>query len=164
MSLNENEKQYYDKVVVLYSKYGENIPEADLMHLGVVEKELGISFQRSQEIFDLVKNQAKFENEETNVLANAKNKVNGSELKSTMTTSEIHSILAEEKESLIPVENPGEINKWKVIFWYTIGLFTILFWGIGLIIIIWETIIIIKHKNKQLRYVKYQIQRDKVKQ
>ena len=42
--MNENEKQYYDKIVVLYGKYGENIPDADLMHLSVIEKELGISW------------------------------------------------------------------------------------------------------------------------
>ena len=29
MNMNENEKQYYDKIVVLYGKYGENIPDAD---------------------------------------------------------------------------------------------------------------------------------------
>lgn len=38
MNMNENEKQYYDKIVVLYGKYGENIPDADLMHLSVIEK------------------------------------------------------------------------------------------------------------------------------
>ena len=64
MNMNENEKQYYDKIVVLYGKYGENIPDADLMHLSVIEKELGISFQRSQVIFELVKSQAKLEKEE----------------------------------------------------------------------------------------------------
>lgn len=58
MNIKGNEKQYYDKIVVLYNKYGENIPDADLMHLSVIEKELGISFKRSQEIFELVKNQA----------------------------------------------------------------------------------------------------------
>lgn len=56
MNLKDNEKQYYDKIVELYNKYGDNIPDADLMHLSVIEKELGISFQRSQELFELVKN------------------------------------------------------------------------------------------------------------
>lgn len=51
-----------------------------------------------------------------------------------------------------------------VIFWYTIGFITIIFWGIGLIIMIWETIAVIRHKNKQLRYAKYLVQRDKIKQ
>lgn len=32
MNIKGNEKQYYDKIVVLYNKYGENIPDADLMH------------------------------------------------------------------------------------------------------------------------------------
>ena len=60
MNIKGNEKQYYDKIVVLYNKYGENIPDADLMHLSVIEKELGISFKRSQEIFELVKNQGSY--------------------------------------------------------------------------------------------------------
>ena len=50
MNLKDNEKQYYDKIVELYNKYGDNIPDADLMHLSVIEKELRISFQRSQEL------------------------------------------------------------------------------------------------------------------
>lgn len=44
MNMNENEKQYYDKIVVLYGKYGENIPDADLMHLSVIEKKIGNKF------------------------------------------------------------------------------------------------------------------------
>lgn len=38
MNLKDNEKQYYDKIVELYNKYGDNIPDADLMHLSVIEK------------------------------------------------------------------------------------------------------------------------------
>lgn len=69
MNIKGNEKQYYDKIVVLYNKYGENIPDADLMHLSVIEKELGISFKRSQEIFELVKNQANSDKARTYVSA-----------------------------------------------------------------------------------------------
>ena len=232
MQLKENEKQYYDKVVGLYSRYGENIPDADLMHLSVIEKELGISFQRSQEIFELVKNQAESDNGESSVspvveksedvdtVADVENKANISESEVTMSTPEKHSTsikneskfektetivssvvenkpfdeittahvevleknsklpnnekptqqvnaeehtLDAENKDLIPVEDPGDINKWKVVFWYTIGFFTIIFWGIGLIIMIWETIVVIRHKNKQLKYTKYLIQRDKIK-
>lgn len=234
MNIKGNEKQYYDKIVVLYNKYGENIPDADLMHLSVIEKELGISFKRSQEIFELVKNQANSDKagacisatvekseEKVNTVAVAENKENLSESRNVMEASEIHStsikneskiekketiattvvdnkpaeetttanvetsaknsqlqikekslqpvnakqgMVDAENKDLIPVDDPGDINKWKVIFWYTIGFLTIILWGIGLIIMIWETIAIIRHKNKQLRYAKYLIQRDKTNQ
>lgn len=163
MNMNENEKQYYDKIVVLYGKYGENIPDADLMHLSVIEKELGISFQRSQVIFELVKSQAKLE-KEAKVSAIVEGIANGSQQTKTMTSPEIHSISDAEDEDLIPVEDPGDINKWKVIFWYTIGFFAILLWGTGLFIMLLETVVIFRHKNKQLRYAKYLIQRYKIKQ
>lgn len=305
MNLKENEKKYYDKIVVLYNKYGENIPDADLMHLSVVEKELGISFKRSQELFELVKNHAKSEKveitasfandkpEEVKVAADIENNTNVSEPKKAIETPQINRIPIKNKSKiekkklflrtatedkstkeavtahdksfvedsmhknikiptkeniaahveptvnvpeqnkmgktaketitahdepfvedsmhkniemstketttsyvdplindseqqnmgkstqpvnikectldggnmdLIPVEDPGDINKWKVIFFYTIGFLTIILWGIGLIIIIWETVAIIRHKNKQLKYAKYLVQRDQRKQ
>lgn len=203
MNIKGNEKQYYDKIVVLYNKYGENIPDADLMHLSVIEKELGISFKRSQEIFELVKNQANSDKagacisatvekteEKANTVAVAENKENLSESRNVMEASEIHStsikneskiqkketivttvvdnkpaeetttanvetsaknselqikekslqpvnakqgMVDAENKDLIPVDDPGDINKWKVIFWYTIGFLTIILWGIGLI-------------------------------
>lgn len=213
MNINGNEKQYYDKIVVLYNKYGENIPDADLMHLSVIEKELGISFKRSQELFELVKNHSESEinalsatekTEEVKAAADIENNANVSEDKKTIETPKINSTsidnkstmetttsyvepLVEDSETqnmekptqpvnikectldggnmdLLPVDDPGDINKWKVIFFYTIGFLTIILWGIGLIIIIWETVAIIRHKNKQLKYAKYLIQRDQRKQ
>lgn len=195
MNLKDNEKQYYDKIVELYNKYGDNIPDADLMHLSVIEKELGISFQRSQKLFELlkkqiqsdseihstsIKNESKIEKIETIDPTVIENKPieetstadveilvkdSGSQHKEnpTQPVNAPKSMLETENKDLIPVEDPGDINNWKVIFWYTIGFITIIFWGIGLIIMIWETIAVIRHKNKQLRYAKYLVQRDKIK-
>lgn len=196
MNLKDNEKQYYDKIVGLYNKYGDNIPDADLMHLSVIEKELGISFQRSQELFELVKKQIQSDSEihstsikneskiekietiDTTVIENkpieetstadveilVKDSESQHKENPTQPVNAPKSMLETENKDLIPVEDPGDINNWKVIFWYTIGFITIIFWGIGLIIMIWETIAVIRHKNKQLRYAKYLVQRDKIKQ
>lgn len=196
MNLKDNEKQYYDKIVELYNKYGDNIPDADLMHLSVIEKELRISFQRSQELFELVKKQIQSDSEihstsikneskiekietiDTTVIENKPiEETSTADVEILVTDSESQhkenptqpvnapkSMLETENKDLIPVEDPGDINNWKVIFWYTIGFITIIFWGIGLIIMIWETIAVIRHKNKQLRYAKYLVQRDKIKQ
>lgn len=195
MNLKDNEKQYYDKIVELYNKYGDNIPDADLMHLSVIEKELGISFQRSQKLFELlkkqiqsdseihstsIKNESKIEKIETidpTVIENkpieetstadveilVKDSESQHKENPTQPVNAPKSMLETENKDLIPVEDPGDINNWKVIFWYTIGFITIIFWGIGLIIMIWETIAVIRHKNKQLRYAKYLVQRDKIK-
>lgn len=196
MNLKDNEKQYYDKIVELYNKYGDNIPDADLMHLSVIEKELRISFQRSQELFELVKKQIQSDSEihstsikneskiekietiDTTVIENkpieetstadveilVKDSESQHKENPTQPVNAPKSMLETENKDLIPVEDPGDINNWKVIFWYTIGFITIIFWGIGLIIMIWETIAGIRHKNKQLRYAKYLVQRDKIKQ
>lgn len=196
MNLKDNEKQYYDKIVELYNKYGDNIPDADLMHLSVIEKELRISFQRSQELFELVKKQIQSDSEihstsikneskiekietiDTTVIENkpieetstadveilVKDSESQHKENPTQPVNAPKSMLETENKDLIPVEDPGDINNWKVIFWYTIGFITIIFWGIGLIIMIWETIAEIRHKNKQLRYAKYLVQRDKIKQ
>lgn len=196
MNLKDNEKQYYDKIVELYNKYGDNIPDADLMHLSVIEKELRISFQRSQELFELVKKQIQSDSEihstsikneskiekietiDTTVIENkpieetstadveilVKDSESQHKENPTQPVNAPKSMLETENKDLIPVEAPGDINNWKVIFWYTIGFITIIFWGIGLIIMIWETIAVIRHKNKQLRYAKYLVQRDKIKQ
>ncbi len=196
MNLKDNEKQYYDKIVELYNKYGDNIPDADLMHLSVIEKELRISFQRSQELFELVKKQIQSDSEihstsiknepkiekietiDTTVIENkpieetstvdveilVKDSESQHKENPTQPVNAPKSMLETENKDLIPVEDPGDINNWKVIFWYTIGFITIIFWGIGLIIMIWETIAVIRHKNKQLRYAKYLVQRDKIKQ
>ncbi len=196
MNIKDNEKQYYDKIVELYNKYGDNIPDADLMHLSVIEKELGISFQRSQELFELVKKQIQSDSEihstsikneskiekietiDTTVIENkpieetstadveilVKDSESQHKENPTQPVNAPKSMLETENKDLIPVEDPGDINNWKVIFWYTIGFITIIFWGIGLIIMIWETIAVIRHKNKQLRYAKYLVQRDKIKQ
>ncbi len=196
MNLKNKEKQYYDKIVGLYNKYGDNIPDADLMHLSVIEKELGISFQRSKELFELVKNQSQSDSEihstsikneskiekietiDTTVIENkpieetstadveilVKDSESQYKENPTQPVNAPKSMLETENKDLIPVEDPGDINNWKVIFWYTIGFITIIFWGIGLIIMIWETIAVIRHKNKQLRYAKYLVQRDKIKQ
>lgn len=196
MNLKDNEKQYYDKIVELYNKYGDNIPDADLMHLSVIEKELGISFQRSQKLFELVKNKIQSDSEihstsikneskiekieaiDTTVIENkpieetstadveilVKDSESQHKENPTQPVNAPKSMLETENKDLIPVEDPGDINNWKVIFWYTIGFITIIFWGIGLIIMIWETIAVIRHKNKQLRYAKYLVQRDKIKQ
>ena len=196
MNLKDNEKQYYDKIVELYNKYGDNIPDADLMHLSVIEKELGISFHRSQELFELVKKQIQSDSEihstsikneskiekietiDTTVIENkpieetstadveilVKDSESQHKENPTQPVNAPKSMLETENKDLIPVEDPGDINNWKVIFWYTIGFITIIFWGIGLIIMIWETIAVIRHKNKQLRYAKYLVQRDKIKQ
>lgn len=182
MNLKDNEKQYYDKIVELYNKYGDNIPDADLMHLSVIEKELGISFQRSQELFELVKKQIQSDSEihstsikneskiekietiDTTVIENkpieetstadveilVKDSESQHKENHTQPVNAPKSMLETENKDLIPVEDPGDINNWKVIFWYTIGFITIIFWGIGLIIMIWETIAVIRHKNKQL--------------
>ncbi len=196
MNLKDNEKQYYDKIVELYNKYGDNIPDADLMHLSVIEKELRISFQRSQKLFELVKNKIQSDSEihstsikneskiekietiDTTVIENkpieetstadveilVKDSESQHKENPTQPVNAPKSMLETENKDLIPVEDPGDINNWKVIFWYTIGFITIIFWGIGLIIMIWETIAVIRHKNKQLRYAKYLVQRDKIKQ
>lgn len=196
MNLKDNEKQYYDKIVELYNKYGDNIPDADLMHLSVIEKELGISFQRSQKLFELVKNKIQSDSEihstsikneskiekietiDTTVIENkpieetstadveilVKDSESQHKENPTQPVNAPKSMLETENKDLIPVEDPGDINNWKVIFWYTIGFITIIFWGIGLLIMIWETIAVIRHKNKQLRYAKYLVQRDKIKQ
>lgn len=196
MNLKDNEKQYYDKIVELYNKYGDNIPDADLMHLSVIEKELRISFQRSQELFELVKKQIQSDSEihstsikneskiekietiDTTVIENkpieetstadveilVKDSESQHKENPTQPVNAPKSMLETENKDLIPVEDPGDINNWKVIFWYTIGFITIIFWGIGSIIMIWETIAVIRHKNKQLRYAKYLVQRDKIKQ
>lgn len=196
MNLKDNEKQYYDKIVELYNKYGDNIPDADLMHLSVIEKELRISFQRSQELFELVKKQIQSDSEIHSTSIKNESKIEKIETIDTTvienkpieetSTADVEilvkdsesqhkenptqpvyapkSMLETENKDLIPVEDPGDINNWKVIFWYTIGFITIIFWGIGLIIMIWETIAVIRHKNKQLRYAKYLVQRDKIKQ
>lgn len=196
MNLKDNEKQYYDKIVELYNKYGDNIPDADLMHLSVIEKELRISFQRSQELFELVKKQIQSDSEihstsikneskiekietiDTTVIENkpieetstadveilVKDSESQHKENPTQPVNAPKSMLETENKDLIPVEDPGDINNWKVIFWYTIGFITIIFWGIGLIIMIWETIAVIRHKNKQLRYAKHLVQRDKIKQ
>lgn len=196
MNLKDNEKQYYDKIVELYNKYGDNIPDADLMHLSVIEKELGISFQRSQKLFELVKNKIQSDSEIHSTSIKNESKIEKIETIDTTvieskpieetSTADVEilvkdsesqhkenptqpvnapkSMLETENKDLIPVEDPGDINNWKVIFWYTIGFITIIFWGIGLIIMIWETIAVIRHKNKQLRYAKYLVQRDKIKQ
>lgn len=196
MNLKDNEKQYYDKIVELYNKYGDNIPDADLMHLSVIEKELGISFQRSQKLFELMKNKIQSDSEihstsikneskiekietiDTTVIENkpieetstadveilVKDSESQHKENPTQPVNAPKSMLETENKDLIPVEDPGDINNWKVIFWYTIGFITIIFWGIGLIIMIWETIAVIRHKNKQLRYAKYLVQRDKIKQ
>lgn len=196
MNLKDNEKQYYDKIVELYNKYGDNIPDADLMHLSVIEKELGISFQRSQKLFELVKNKIQSDSEIHSTSIKNESKIEKNETIDTTvienkpieetSTADVEilvkdsesqhkenptqpvnapkSMLETENKDLIPVEDPGDINNWKVIFWYTIGFITIIFWGIGLIIMIWETIAVIRHKNKQLRYAKYLVQRDKIKQ
>ena len=196
MNLKDNEKQYYDKIVELYNKYGDNIPDADLMHLSVIEKELGISFQRSQKLFELVKNKIQSDSEihstsikneskiekietiDTTVIENkpieetstadveilVKDSESQHKENPTQPVNAPKSMLETENKDLIPVEDPGDINNWKVIFWYTIVFITIIFWGIGLIIMIWETIAVIRHKNKQLRYAKYLVQRDKIKQ
>lgn len=196
MNLKDNEKQYYDKIVELYNKYGDNIPDADLMHLSVIEKELGISFQRSQKLFELVKNKIQSDSEihstsikneskiekietiDTTVIENkpieetstadveilVKDSESQHKENPTQPVNAPKSMLETENKDLIPVEDPGDINNWKVNKKYTIGFITIIFWGIGLIIMIWETIAVIRHKNKQLRYAKYLVQRDKIKQ
>lgn len=250
MFIKENEKEYYDDVVRLYSKYGEDIPDAELMRLNITEKKFGISFQRSQEIFDFVQNEAETKNNAADISPIAENQVveqisepvetseetidsesnekiaasmppqiqhmsivNESKMEVTerhtssvisntsvdaavqtqpqvenkptevktkpedctlvnneIPIQQVQSVKAEVPTANIldnnidPVEDPGDINKWKVIFWYTIGFFTILFWGIGLIIMIWETIVVFRHKNKQVRYAKYLIQQGKTQQ
>lgn len=87
------------------------------MHLSVIEKELGISFKRSQEIFELVKNQANSDKagacvsatvekteEKANTVAVAENKENLSESRNVMEASEIHST---------SIKNESKIEKRK---------------------------------------------------
>lgn len=140
-----------------------NVMEASEIHSTSIKNESKIE-KKETIATTVVDNKPAEEATTTNVETSANNSELQIKEKSLQPVDTKQDKLDAENKDLIPVDDPGDINKWKVIFWYTIGFLTIILWGIGLIIMIWETVAIIRHKNKQLKYAKYIVQRDQRKQ
>lgn len=180
MELTFEEQAYHDEFVKVYNRYGDKIPDNEWLRLRTLREGLNIGFQQSRKIIEIVELESyekKYfeqhpEKQLSKVIVNVtpdtivsqhdsireKRKHDISDLKNKKKKLEEDLNVKENLKAPEKVEDPGELNFFRILLTYAIGAYLV--WGldwfwVGIILLTIESLIVFEKYCHISRYKKY---------
>ena len=180
MELTFEEQAYHDEFVKVYNRYGDKIPDNEWLRLRTLREGLNVGFQQSRKIIEIVELESyekKYfeqhpEKQLSKVIVNVtpdtivsqhdsireKRKHDISDLKNKKKKLEEDMNVKENLKAPEKVEDPGELNFFRILLTYAIGAYLV--WGldwfwVGIILLTIESLIVFEKYCHISRYKKY---------
>lgn len=180
MELTFEEQAYHDEFVKVYNRYGDKIPDNEWLRLRTLREGLNVGFQQSRKIIEIVELESyekKYfeqhpEKQLSKVIVNVtpdtivsqhdsireKRKHDISDLKNKKKKLEEDLNVKENLKAPEKVEDPGELNFFRILLTYAIGAYLV--WGldwfwVGIILLTIESLIVFEKYCHISRYKKY---------
>lgn len=180
MELTFEEHAYHDEFVKVYNRYGDKIPDNEWLRLRTLREGLNVGFQQSRKIIEIVELESyekKYfeqhpEKQLSKVIVNVtpdtivsqhdsireKRKHDISDLKNKKKKLEEDLNVKENLKAPEKVEDPGELNFFRILLTYAIGAYLV--WGldwfwVGIILLTIESLIVFEKYCHISRYKKY---------
>mgnify|MGYP004696758485 CR=1 FL=1 len=180
MELTFEEQAYHDEFVKVYNRYGDKIPDNEWLRLRTLREGLNVGFQQSRKIIEIVELESyekKYfeqhpEKQLSKVIVNVtpdtivsqhdsireKRKHDISDFKNKKKKLEEDLNVKENLKVPEKVEDPGELNFFRILLTYAIGAYLV--WGldwfwVGIILLTIESLIVFEKYCHISRYKKY---------
>ena len=180
MELTFEEQAYHDEFVKVYNRYGDKIPDNEWLRLRTLREGLNVGFQQSRKIIEIVELESyekKYfeqhpEKQLSKVIVNVtpdtivsqhdsireKRKHDISDFKNKKKKLEEDLNVKENLKAPEKVEDPGELNFFRILLTYAIGAYLV--WGldwfwVGIILLTIESLIVFEKYCHISRYKKY---------
>lgn len=180
MELTFEEQAYLDEFVKVYNRYGDKIPDNEWLRLRTLREGLNVGFQQSRKIIEIVELESyekKYfeqhpEKQLSKVIVNVtpdtivsqhdsireKRKHDISDFKNKKKKLEEDLNVKENLKAPEKVEDPGELNFFRILLTYAIGAYLV--WGldwfwVGIILLTIESLIVFEKYCHISRYKKY---------
>lgn len=180
MELTFEEQAYHDEFVKVYNRYGDKIPDNEWLRLRTLREGLNVGFQQSRKIIEIVELESyekKYfeqhpEKQLSKVIVNVtpdtivsqhdsireKRKHDISDFKNKKKKLEEDLNVKENLKAPEKVEDPGELNFFRILLTYAIGAYVV--WGldwfwVGIILLTIESLIVFEKYCHISRYKKY---------
>ena len=180
MELTFEEQTYHDEFVKVYNRYGDKIPDNEWLRLRTLREGLNVGFQQSRKIIEIVELESyekKYfeqhpEKQLSKVIVNVtpdtivsqhdsireKRKHDISDFKNKKKKLEEDLNVKEDLKVPEKVEDPGELNFFRILLTYAIGAYLV--WGldwfwVGIILLTIESLIVFEKYCHISRYKKY---------